>query len=156
MKRVIFATPWSEIPCQLRNVFQDAKDNLTDIKDDENKTEILPHNIQVLLETVDSEKSLDFNTMIYSGRSSECSTKRLEQLNKMPQERYKTEQKKKLNYMMPDKGNKQQLKLNQLSFLSLFKTLKIYSNHFWILITSMMLSHCLIYLCGQMQRIQNN
>ena len=156
MKRVIFATPWSEIPCQLRNVCQDSKDNLTDIKDDENKTEILPHNIQVLLETVYSEKSLNVNTMIYSGRSSECSTKRLKQLNKMPQESPETKQKKKLNYMMRVKGNKQRLKLNKLSFLSLFKTSKIYLNHFSILITSMMLSHCLIYLCGQMWRVQKN
>ena len=71
MKRVIFTTPWSEIPCQLHNVFQDTIDNLTGIKDNENKTEIPPQNIEVLLETVDSEVST-CQHYDYSGRSSEC------------------------------------------------------------------------------------
>ena len=40
---------------QLHDVIQDTIDNPTDIRDDENKTEMLPHSIKVLSETVDSE-----------------------------------------------------------------------------------------------------
>ena len=50
---------------QLDDVIQDTIDNLTDIKHDKNKTEILSHSIKVLSETVDSEKFLDVNTMIF-------------------------------------------------------------------------------------------
>ena len=50
---------------QLDDVIQDTIDNLTDIKHDKNKTEILSHSIKVLSETMDSEKFLDVNTMIF-------------------------------------------------------------------------------------------
>ena len=71
---------------QLDDVIQDTIDNLTDIKHDKNKTEILSHSIKVLSETVDSEKFQDVNTMIIQVEETNVSTKRLNKLNKMPQE----------------------------------------------------------------------
>lgn len=73
MKRVIFATPWSEIPCKLHNVFQDTIKNLTGIKYDENKTEIPPHNINYQKRWI--QQFLCVNTMIIQAEAANVFTK---------------------------------------------------------------------------------
>lgn len=70
---------------QLREAIQDTIENLEEMLVEDDETEIMPQNIKILSETVESENFLDANTILIQAESTNVSAKKLRALNKLPE-----------------------------------------------------------------------
>ena len=82
---------------ELQNTIDEILENLKDIRDDDDEAELLPQNIKILSEIVESENCLNTNTMKIKAAATNVSFCKLQKLNIISEtERLEAEEKKSL------------------------------------------------------------
>lgn len=81
---------------ELQNTIDEILENLKDIRDDDDEAELLPQNIKILSEIVESENCLNTNTMKIKAVATNVSFCKLQKLNISKTERLVAEEKKSL------------------------------------------------------------